>query len=482
MNNIDPDQRLCLAIDQGGHASRAALINALGGTIQSAVIPIRARHEENRVEYTARDLLASISEAVDATCEGIDPARIACAGLATQRSNIACWRHDSGEPLSPVISWQDRRAAQWMEQYSNHRTMIHDITGLFPSPYYGISKLKWCLNSLPAVSEVHASEQLVCGPMATLIRRHLTCADNDLADPVNASRTLLYDYRHNHWWSTPLTRLFDFPVRVLPPCGKNRDDFGFLDNGPIPLSIVTGDQSAALFATGALRDDTAYVTLGTGAFILRSTGNTPVSHPQLLGSLLHSEDSGNIYALEGTVNGAGSAVDYFAQKWQLYDHEQQLNDWLDDFNAPPLFINTFSGLGTPWLRSDIDWQFIEADRGQPHDDRAYMVAILESILFLLTSNLELMRHTPAPLQQILLGGGLGRADGLCQRLADLSGLPVIRHEETETTRLGLAFLLHGQPANWQRGPTKTFNPADNPALNGRYNQWLKHMEKICHGR
>ena len=40
----------------------------------------------------------------------VDSTRVRAAGMATQRSSVLAWKHDSGEALSPLLSWQDRRA------------------------------------------------------------------------------------------------------------------------------------------------------------------------------------------------------------------------------------------------------------------------------------------------------------------------------------------------------------------------------------
>ena len=87
---------------------------------------------------------------------GRDAARIARAGLATQRSSVICWDRDDVRPLSNVISWQDRRAAKWLEGFAQAGERVHAITGLVLSPHYGVSKLRWCLDELDTVRSAEA--------------------------------------------------------------------------------------------------------------------------------------------------------------------------------------------------------------------------------------------------------------------------------------------------------------------------------------
>ena len=56
------------------------------------------------------------------------------------------------------------------------------------------------------------------------------------------------------------------------------------------------------------------------------------------------------YYLEGTVNGAGAAVEWAAQHFDLVDWQSRLPRWLETVTAPPVFLNSIGGLGSPWWR------------------------------------------------------------------------------------------------------------------------------------
>jgi len=67
-------------------------------------------------------------------------------------------------------------------------------------------------------------------------------------------------------------------------------------------------------------------------------------------------------------------------------------------------------------------------------------------------------------------------DGLCQRLADLSGMQVERPQARQATARGLAYLVAGQPPHWQPQSSVTdFRPAQNPALRKRFDRWHTQM-------
>jgi len=97
----------------------------------------------------------------------------------------------------------------------------------------------------------------------------------------------------------------------------------------------------------------------------------------------------------------------------------------------------------------------------------------------LQANIErLCRHNPA-IRTIRISGGLSNLDGLCQRLADLSGLTVQRPLQVEATARGVAWQAAGGPADWPPGGTgKTFSAAQNTALQTRYQRFTGVLETL----
>ena len=471
-----------LALDQGGSSSRAIAFDAAGVQVASASVRVgEHREDEDRVEQDPEELVASLRTAAVRCAEELGGSRgdvgaraITAAGLATQRSSVVCWDRVTGEPLSPVLSWQDRRAAEWLSDFERHAKAIHWETGLFLSPHYGASKLRWCLDHIESVRTAQARGRLAMGPLASFLAFQLLEERPFVADPANASRTLLWSLR-TRAFAPGLLDLFGIPRDALPACVPSRGEFGALEieRETIPLRVLTGDQSAAVFASGPPRADTAYVNLGTGAFVQRPCATIPDDVPRLLASLVDDDGERSTFVVEGTINGAGSAVRAIAAELGLGEVEGELASMLARSTDPPLFLNGVSGLAAPFWVPDFASRFV--GRGDPHEE---IVAVLESVLFLVRAILEEMSGPLPPPKRIRISGGLARIDGLCARLAAIVGVPVERPPESEATARGLAWLVGGSKAAWpERGRSSRFPVLEDPRLEARYHRWREEMER-----
>ena len=463
--------RCVLALDQGGHASRALIFAADGAVLAKAERRIATRREGKlRVEHSAPAVLRSLQEAAAEAVDALPrAAEIQAAALATQRSSIACWDRESGRSLSPVLSWQDRRAVRKVQALAAHDKRVRRLTGLILSPHYGATKLAWCLTHLPAVRRAAHTGRLAAGPLASYLAAGLTEQLPCVADPVNGLRTQLMDLETMDW-SRELCELFGVPREALPSCVPNQYRFGDMQvaGRRIPLTVVTGDQPAALFAQGTPEPGIAYINIGTGAFV-QALADERV--PGLLRSVLWRDAGQTLFALEGTVNGAAAALDTVASLSGLTPTRmmRQLPAWLADAGDPPLFLNGIGGLAAPYWRPEFRSRFV--GRG---DAAARMVAAVESIVFLLHANLRRMQEHGLQFKRLRVSGGLSQLDGLCQRLADLSGLPVERPQLHEATAMGLAKLAGGLA---DAGPVAgdRFRPRHDPALGSRERHWRQAL-------
>jgi len=468
-----------MSIDQGGHSTRAIIFDGNGRVIEQARCDVSVSYPQaGWVEQDAvalRDSVGSVIRELEHKL-GAASSRIVAAGLATQRSNIVCWNSKTKQALSPAISWQDRRAHKWLESFASYNESVHQRTGLLITAHYGASKLRWCMDNLTGVQDAKHNNELAWGPLASYLVSQITLEHNNLVDPANASRTLLWDLRTKDW-SNELLQLFGVPRSPLPRCVPTKYSYGQLNFNQrnIPLSLMTGDQSAAIYAYGRPKPEYIYVNLGTGAFIQQSTMNHVVFAPKLLSGIVYYDGEQSNYVLESTVNGAGSALTKIENELKVpTDYaEQKFAAWLDEVTDPPLFLNGVAGLGAPYWVPDFESKFV----GQGNS-KEKIVAVAESIIFLIKVNMVEMEKVTTRPSKIIATGGLALSDGLCQRLADLSGLSVVRPQYCEATARGTAYLTLACPADWERDSMdRLFEPKVNKPLKERYSQWRLAMER-----
>lgn len=494
-NRRDDSSPLVLTLDQGGQSSRAMIFDAAGECLSKTQIGIATlQPHAGYVEHDPAEMVESLREAARLAVsrladQGIDSGRIKSAGLACQRSSIACWDKESGRPLGPIISWQDKRAADWLAQRSINDADLRRRTGLPRSPHYGASKLHWCMKHLPRVADAARRGRLCYGPLASFLIYQLLDEKPLLADPANASRTLLWNLEQCDW-DPELCRIFGIDSHSLPSCCDSRHPFGTLsiETGAggelkIPLTLVTGDQSAALFGFGKPQTDRLYINIGSGAFI-----QAPLDEAQwidgLLTGMVYRSDAEKLYALEGTINGAAIALNQLTERYNTTAEPETVARWLNEVEAPPLFINTVGGLGSPFWRTDIEARFIPdkiaKETAATTQQANQTVAVIESILFLIQINLDAM-ETSGRRHQITVSGGLAQLDGLCQKLADLSGKTVHRPQQFEAGARGLAWLLlpFDETVDQSADQSQTlFKPQKQPQLLNRFQAWRENLYQL----
>lgn len=464
-----------LCIDQGGHSTRAAVLDDEGRILVEEKAPLETTvRDPHFVEHDPDELLESVAACVNGVARqlGQDCGRVRAAGLATQRSTLVCAARHDGGALSPLISWQDRRGQDDLRRFESQADRIKKLTGLRLSPHYGVGKLRWCLQNIETVRRHFADNDVIGAPLASYLLYHLAVDGQWRIDPVNASRTLLMDMRATSW-SDELLALFGLSAELLPAIQPCRSAFGTLELGgrAVPVTVTTGDQAAAIYCAGEPAPGTAFVNIGTGAFIQAVTGEMPVLDDGLLSSIVWQDARTRRYVLEGTVNGAAGAVDAVsAEIGRRFDPAgSELLGALEQVSDAPLFLNGVSGLGSPDWVADFSSRF--TGPGKPAQQIA---AVYESIVFLIVRNLIRMRRH-LQLSTLTVTGGVSRLDWLAQHLADVSGLPVMRPTESEATLLGLAYLVsEGRCGATDDG--SRFEPATSAAAQRRFAEWTAAMD------
>jgi glycerol kinase len=462
-------ESLFLLLDQGGQGCRAMVVDGAGRLLCRAERSITTREDgAGGVEQDGEEIIAAMSQALSEAAEtlGDDIRRVKTAGLTVQRGSVLCWARDSGRPLTPVLSWRDRRGGRPADEAQ--RAWVKRETGLRFSPYGGAAKLRWCLEHVPAVNAALEQGRLAWGPLGAFLCHRLLRERPHAVDPSLAQRTLLWS-RHSGDWSPELMDFFGLPAGALPALAPGRHPYGHLEGlpGEVPLALLAGDQNVLPWLAGGPGENAMCINAGTGAFMLCPLPAGEDS-PRYQSSLLDDRH----VAMEASVHGAGSALNWLARTENRKIPFGEFSRIRDAVQDPPLFLNSIDGLGSPWWLPGPEPTL----GGQATSVEARGRGGRERIAFLVRVNLETMEALRGPVDRVLLSGGLSRSDMFCQLLADSLGRGVHRLTGGEGTAMGLWCRLSGKGA--ERLEFEKVSSRRDDGLSDRFSRWLAHLPAI----
>jgi glycerol kinase len=441
-----------LALDQGTSSSRAIVFHRSGRVVALAQREFRQIFPQpGWVEHDADEIWGSqFAVAEEALAKsGLRAADLAAIGITNQRETTVLWNRQTGRPVHHAIVWQDRRTeplcAQLREQ--GLADTVRAATGLVVDPYFSGTKLRWLLDHVSGAHLAAAQGELAFGTVDSWLLWKLTEGRVHATDVSNASRTMLFDIRHNRW-DHGLLKALHVPDSVLPRVFPSSHVFGetTLFGAPIPVAGIAGDQQAALFGQACFKAGLAKNTYGTGCFMLMHTGGRfEPSANGLVTTAAAQPTARPEYALEGSVFIGGAVVQWLRDGLHAIKASgevQALAASVPDAGGV-MFVPAFTGLGAPYWDADARGAIVGLSRGSTvaHIARA----ALESIAFQSAALLQAMAADAsaaggAAPSELRVDGGASVNDLLMQFQADLLGIPVVRPRITETTALGAAYL------------------------------------------
>ena len=447
-----PQTPFLLAIDQGTTSTRAILFDAQARPLASHAIELRQIYPANGwVEHDAEEIWQAALACCRAVLSGVNPKDIAGIGITNQRETSVVWDRATGAPIHNAIVWQDRRTAERCRELKARglEESIAAKTGLLLDPYFSATKLSWILDHVPRARARAESGELCFGTIDSWLIYKLTDGRAHATDVTNASRTMLLNLKTLRW-DDELCALFDVPAAMLPEVRDSAGDFGVSDAAHLGAAIailgVAGDQQAAAFGQACFQPGDVKSTYGTGCFALVNTGDTvPRSQNRLLATSAWRIGGRSTYAIEGSIFIAGAVVQWLRDAMGVIRSAHEIEALAR--TAKPAeglyFVPAFTGLGAPHWDPEARGAIIGLTRDMGAAEIAR--AALDSVCYQTRDLLEAMGRdmkdagltAPAALK---VDGGMVKNDWFCQRLADLTGLPVDRPKVTETTALGAAYL------------------------------------------
>ncbi|MDH5526253.1 MAG: FGGY family carbohydrate kinase [Nitrospirota bacterium] len=444
---------LAVALDLGSTSLKCARLDRRGHLHTIAAEPAPPVFGQRLVREADAEEFFEIAERLLARAAAECPG--APLGIASQRSSFLLWRARGGEPVTPIISWQDRSAEKWCREHAERAPEIIRRTGLVLSPHYAGPKLANILLKNPEFRTGLETGELRFGTLESWLIYRLTGGRVHRTDPSMAARTAMVDL-DSGGWCDELLSVYGVPRRALPAIGPTEGNDIPLSNG-LTVTATISDQAAGALAVLAPDGSEALVNLGTGGFVLRLTP-TRAAAPTgyLLGPALG--DGVWHYAMEGTINAIGPFVDGFGKGPTRLPP-------IDP--APGAFcLPDSAGVGAPHWKAGIGPEFSPQARRLMGPDLRRVA--LEGVIFRVVEILHGLASL-GPLRGIRLAGGMSNDPFVSAALASASGLPVHLLEETEATLLGAARLAAGLPPF--AAPSGAEAAPEGPWLEEKYRRW-----------
>jgi len=502
-----------LVIDCGTSNVKAHIWEKKGqlGLLQtnSEAIP-KYSTESGHIEQDPLEVLNAVISVVKRTlaAAGLGGKEINAMGIAVQRNNFLFWDSETGSPLTNLISWQDSGFTEALEEVNASWLLkgiragsgfIYNIFGgqrmllaskFEPTTHHVSVKMSAIWRKNEKVRACASRGTLKYGTLDTWLvwnftKRKIFATDYSCVSATGMWDTFLME------WSGIVRMLCPLPpLSIYPKVQPSAGDYGICHEeffgANIPIRAVAADQQASLFGQGCHYKGSLKCTIGTGAFVSLCTGNSCLASKYGLYPLVAWHLNGkNTFTLEGNTNSAGECIQWLVDLLGIKDIAQTsaLANSVDSSNGV-CFVNAFAGCSVPLFDPRARGMFIGLTASST---KAHMVrALLEGVAHNINQIINVIRtDTSLPISNLRVDGGASQNDFLCQKLADLTGMPVLRAQNHQMTSVGTALLAGVGEGLWtveeahaSAGTSKRFNPKMSKEQRSReHANWLDAQKR-----
>jgi len=405
--------------------------------------------EQDQVELIEKTMLACRASLEKAD---VRPGEIVSIGFCTQRS-VTCPVYRDGSPVRTMISWQDARTGDQVEQMRAKidDAEFYDTCGVPMGTTWLIAKILWMQRHQPELFEkTHKFVQV----MDVVLRAF--GADDFHTDVSSAAFYGLWDVKQVRW-SDRLMNLFEMsPDRFGRPTPAGTrigaitkpvaEKTGFAPGTPICLGA--GDQNCGAVGMGAVRPGIGTVTLGTCGMAILAT-DRPV--PGFGGMMSTNHAVPGMWEIEGLTNAGASVLRWFRDTLGEKETAAAAASGRDAFEllaelastAEPgakglLFMPYLATAASPRWNHDARAAFVGLSFAH---GRAEMVrSVMEGAVLEIRDIMQQWFDANLEVDALRIGGGAAKSPFWSRIQADVYGRPVQTLAVEESTCLGAALL------------------------------------------
>ena len=442
-------------VDVGTTGARCMIFDTTGKSMAGKYCEYGAAYlKPGWVEQDAKSLIQQTMEACrQAIAEsGINPQEIASVGFSTQRS-VTCPVGKDGNPVRPMISWQDARTGAEVEDMGNaiDGGEYYELSGVPLGTTWIITKVLWMRKHEPELYEKTykfvQNQDLILKAFG---------ADDFHTDMSDMAFYGTWDVKQVAW-SEKLLDLFGvsadlFGTPTLPgtQVGTISDAIaektGFAPGTPI--CVGAGDQNCGVLGMGAIESGIGTVTLGTAGLAILCV-DTPV--PGFGGMMVTNHAVPGKWEVEGLSNAAASSYRWFRDEIGALEVQKASQNGssayqlLNDLAAKAipgakglLYLPYLATAGTPRWNANARSAFLGLSFA--HGREELTRSVMEGVVLEIRDMMEEWLKKDMQVSCLRIGGGATRSPLWNQIQADIYGRPVQMLQETESTVLGAALL------------------------------------------
>jgi glycerol kinase len=450
-----------LVLDEGTTSTRAVLFDGSSAVVENVGEPLdiasqpsgETEQDANEIWTKSRDALRTVVERASAAGR-----RVSVLAMAAQRTTTVVWDRLTGEPVSPVFSWQDTRCTELVDEMRDAwGERVTQTTGLSFGAANVPLHLSWILRNDPELRRRAEAGEILGGTPDTWLIWKLTGGPDGgtfVTSTSCAGSSGGMDIHKDAWWEEFLSEL-DVPVAMLPQILPEDGDFGTtradIIGIELPITGILGDQQSALYGQGGFAPGSVKCTHGTGSFLDFNIGSSPVIPGGGIDCrVAWKSGPKTAYVMEGGSFVTGSGVDWLVdgigvlEKASVIDATYAAADPASGLICVP----ALAGFAAPYWDGAARGLLIGLNRGTTKADivRATLDGIAHTIADLLGAMSSASGVSP---QMVAVDGGLGRSDALLQAQADLMDAAVMRAAQSEfITARGAAWLAGVAAGVW----------------------------------
>ncbi|MCW0353246.1 glycerol kinase [Pantoea ananatis] len=452
-------ESVILAIDEGTTNAKAVAVNRQGKVVARGSHGLTLQHPQpGLAEQAPMAIWLAVRQAITDCLAQCADAPVAAVAISNQRESVLIWQRRDGMPLTPLVSWQDRRSESFCRDLhlSGQAGKITALTGLAVDPMFPAAKLTGMLASLPDGFARAAAGELCIGTVDSWLTWQLTAGECFVTDHANAARTQLYSL-HTNDWDDELLSLFSLPRAALPQITASAGCAGVVALTDIaglapgtPILARIGDSHAALYAQRRDEAEVVKATYGTGSSLMMSMA-TPLLTDNGLSTTVAWHDGQPRFAFEGNITHTGSGAAWLGKMLGVTDPQQltAMAESCDD-NQGCYFVPALSGLGAPWW--DLKARGMLCGLTDAATPAVLARVALESITWQIADVFFAMEQASGDtLPALCVDGSATQNRWLIQFQADVLQRPLHCAPTAEASALGAALLAGKQLGWWQQG-------------------------------